>query len=59
LVRQYEIRKKEKVKNKLIAYYKVLSKKALREPRTGKEFLVREKWERVRSILIKRYEYYG
>ena len=47
------------MKNKLIAYYKVLSKKALREPRTGKEFLVREKWERVRSILVKRYEYYG
>ena len=36
-----------------------LSKKALRDPRTVKEYAIRNKWERVSSILKKRYNRYG
>ena len=32
-----------------------LGKKALREPRNGNDVLIRMQWERVRKILIKRY----
>jgi hypothetical protein len=33
-----------------------LDKKALREPRTLHDLAVRMKWERVRKILVKRYD---
>jgi len=33
-------------------------KLALREPRTGQQVLDRKIWERLRNILIKRYERY-
>ena len=36
-----------------------LDKKALRDPRTVKELAIVSKWERLRSILIKRYNWYG
>ena len=36
-----------------------LDKKALRDPRTVKEYAIRNKWERVSSILKKRYNRYG
>jgi len=36
-----------------------LDKKALRDPRTVKEYSIRNKWERVSSILKKRYNRYG
>ena len=36
-----------------------LNKKALRDPRTVKELAIVNKWERLRSILIKRYNWYG
>ena len=36
-----------------------LDKKALRDPRTIKEYAVRNKWERVSNILRKRYKRYG
>ena len=36
-----------------------LGKKALRDPRTVKEYAIRNKWERVSSILKKRYNRYG
>ena len=36
-----------------------LDKKALRDPRTVKEYAIVNKWERLRSILIKRYNWYG
>ena len=36
-----------------------LDKKALRDPRTAKELAIVSKWERLRSILIKRYNWYG
>ena len=34
-----------------------LGKKALRDPRTADELLVRKKYERVMNILCRRYEY--
>ena len=33
-----------------------LDKIALREPRTGRDLLMRNLWERVRIILIRRYD---
>ena len=36
-----------------------LDAKALRDPRTIKEYAVRNKWERVSNILRKRYKRYG
>ena len=36
-----------------------LDKKALRDPRTVKEYAIRNKWERVSNILKKRYNRYG
>jgi len=33
-----------------------LDKKALREPRTLHDLAVRKKWERVKKILVKRYD---
>mgnify|MGYP003128572597 CR=1 FL=1 len=41
---------------KLIRCKMKLDKVALREPRTGKDFLNRDLWERVRRILIRRYK---
>ena len=41
---------------KLIKCKMQLDKIALREPRTGKELLIRNLWERVRIILIRRYD---
>ena len=36
-----------------------LDAKALRDPRTVKEYAIRNKWERVSNILRKRYNRYG
>ena len=36
-----------------------LDKKALRDPRTAREYAIRNKWERVSNILRKRYNRYG
>jgi len=36
-----------------------LGKKALRDPRTAREYSIRNKWERVSNILRKRYNRYG
>jgi len=36
-----------------------LDKKALRDPRTAREYSIRNKWERVSNILRKRYNWYG
>ncbi len=33
-----------------------LDKQALRDPRTPREFKIRNDWERVRRILIRRYK---
>jgi len=34
-----------------------LSKIAVREPRNGKEMFVRMRWEKIRNILWRRYDY--
>jgi|TARA_E500000178_G_scaffold351239_1_gene411903 hypothetical protein len=41
---------------KLIKCKMKLDKIAVREPRTGKELIARDLWERVRKILVRRYE---
>ena len=43
--------------NRLIKEKDRLGKKALRKPRTDKELLDRKRWERVYTILTRRYEY--
>ena len=43
--------------NRLIKEKDRLGKKALRNPRTDKELLDRKRWERVYTILTRRYEY--
>ena len=47
------------LKDRLIKKKEELDKKALRDPRTVKELAIVSKWERLRSILIKRYNWYG
>ena len=44
---------------RLIRLKEKLDAKALRDPRTVKELAIVNKWERLRSILIKRYNWYG
>ena len=44
---------------RLIRLKDKLDAKALRDPRTAKEYAIRNKWERVSSILRKRYNRYG
>ena len=47
------------LKERLIKKKEELDPKALRDPRTVKEYAVRNKWERVSNILRKRYNRYG
>ena len=47
------------LKERLIKKKEELDKKALRDPRTAKEYAIRNKWERVSNILRKRYNRYG
>ena len=44
---------------RLIRLKEKLAAKALRDPRTVKEYAGRNKWERVSNILRKRYNRYG
>ena len=44
---------------RLIRLKEKLDAKALRDPRTAREYAVRKKWERVSNILRKRYNRYG
>ena len=44
---------------RLIRLKEKLDAKALRDPRTAREYAIRNKWERVRNILRKRYNRYG
>jgi len=46
-----------KLKKRLMKLYKDVSRKALREPRTLRELAIRMKWERLRKILWRRYDY--
>jgi len=43
--------------NRLIKEKDRLAGKALRAPKTGQELLDRKRWERVYTILTRRYEY--
>ena len=43
--------------NRLIKEKDRLAGKALRTPKTGQELLDRKRWERVYTILTRRYEY--
>tara|TARA_R110002020_G_scaffold261461_1_gene475838 strand:+ start:580 stop:795 length:216 start_codon:yes stop_codon:yes gene_type:complete len=43
--------------NKLVKEKNRLGEKALRNPKTRKELLDRKRWERVYTILTRRYEY--
>ena len=45
----------KKLKTRLRHLKKRLDRKALRDPRTVRDYALRNKWERVRFILIKRY----
>ena len=44
---------------RLIRLKEKLDAKALRDPRTVKEYAVRNQWERVSNLLRKRYNRYG
>jgi hypothetical protein len=46
---------KKSLEEKLILKKMELDDKALREPRTPREYKIRNDWERVSSILKKRY----
>ena len=63
LLSMFTITKEQSVlmnlKERLIKRKEELDKKALRDPRTAKELAIVSKWERLRSILIKRYDWYG
>ena len=43
--------------NRLVKEKERLGKKALRNPRTNKELLDRKRWERIYTILTRRYNY--
>tara|TARA_R110000796_G_scaffold104271_2_gene214072 strand:+ start:188 stop:403 length:216 start_codon:yes stop_codon:yes gene_type:complete len=47
---------KMKLKKRLMKLYKDVSKKALREPRTMKELAMRKKYDRLKTIMGKRYD---
>ena len=47
------------LEGRLIRLKDKLDVKALRDPRTAKEYAIRNKWERVSNILRKRYNRYG
>ena len=43
--------------NRLVKLKKKLGKTALRSPRTDRELLTRKKYDRVTTILMRRYDY--
>ena len=49
--------RKTPLKERLLREYARLSKIALREPRNGKEVFTRMRWEKIRNILWRRYDY--
>ena len=49
--------KKNTLRTRLLKEYARLSKIAVREPRNGKEMFVRMRWEKIRNILWRRYDY--
>ena len=49
--------KKNTLRTRLLKEYARLSKIAVREPRNGKEMFTRMRWEKIRKILWRRYDY--
>ena len=49
--------KKNSLRIRLLKEYARLSKIAVREPRNGKEMFTRMRWEKIRNILWRRYDY--
>ena len=49
--------RKTPLKDKLIREYVKVSKNAVREPRNWREVAARMRWERLRKILWRRYDY--
>ena len=49
--------KKNPLRTRLLKEYARLSKIAVREPRNGKEVFTRMRWEKIRKILWRRYDY--
>ncbi len=49
--------KKNPLRVRLVREYEKVSKSAVREPRNGKEMFTRMRWERLRKILWRRYDY--
>ena len=49
--------KKNPLRTRLLKEYARLSKIAVREPRNGKEIFIRMRWEKIRNILWRRYDY--
>ena len=54
---QGSIKRKDNLKTRLIKDYVKVSKNALREPKTWREVATRVRWERLRKILWRRYDY--
>jgi hypothetical protein len=48
---------KKTLKERLLREYAHVSKNALREPRNWREVATRMRWERLRKILWRRYDY--
>ena len=48
--------RKTSMKERLIREYKLLAAKALREPRTWPQVVDRVRWERLKTILGRRYD---
>jgi hypothetical protein len=49
--------KKDSLRTRLLREYVKVSKKAVRDPRTWKEVATRVRWERLKKILWRRYDY--
>jgi hypothetical protein len=51
------MKRKDPLRTRLLKDYAKVSKTALREPRNWKEVATRVRWERLRKILWRRYDY--
>jgi len=51
------MKRKDNLKTRLLKDYAKVSKTALREPKTWREVATRVRWERLRKILWRRYDY--
>ena len=51
------MKRKDNLKTRLLKDYVKVSKNALREPKTWREVATRVRWERLRKMLWRRYDY--